>query len=64
MADHVLIPCPATGQVVETGVEMDRGTFEQKAQRPSEFGARLRCTACGQIHEWYWRDTLLALPES
>ena len=43
---------------------MDRGTFEQKAQRPGEFGDRVSCPACGQVHEWYWRDTLLALPES
>jgi hypothetical protein len=64
MGERVMIPCPATGRAVETGLEMDRGTFELKAQRPGDFGDSLQCSACGGVHEWYWRDALLALPES
>ena len=52
----VMIKCPDTGQVVPTGIEIERITFV----RLPDIEVRMNCPACGAEHLWSKRVAWLA----
>jgi endogenous inhibitor of DNA gyrase (YacG/DUF329 family) len=53
---RILVRCPATGRLVETGKTVEESLWaEAKLNRP-----RLSCPHCGKIHSWTKTDVVLA----
>lgn len=52
---RVLIKCPTTGEMVPTGTEMDRESFESAKMEQNS----VQCTACGEMHSWDKEDAVL-----
>ncbi len=48
----VMIKCPTTGQAVETGIAMDKQSFERKNITNNS----VICPACGKKHTWSKKD--------
>jgi hypothetical protein len=60
MHGHVMIKCPNTGALVDTGFGMDREFFEAAPLKDNT----MRCPACGVLHAWgkpavYFREDAL-----
>jgi hypothetical protein len=54
--EHLIFICPRTGQRIDSGVESEIGTLLRIRDRT----LRVRCHACGELHEWRVRDAFLA----
>jgi hypothetical protein len=54
--EHLIFICPRTEREVDSGVGSEIGTL----LRIRDQKVRVRCTACGEWHEWHVRDAFLA----
>lgn len=52
---RIMITCPTTKQPVNTGIYMDRTTYERSTPRNN----KLTCPHCHQIHLWDKEDSYL-----
>ena len=48
----LLVKCPATGNDLKTGIEMDKAAFKAADLAP----APVRCPYCEKDHTWYKSD--------
>ena len=48
----VMFRCPATSQVIPTGIQVDRATFHSAPV----FFSRTFCHLCRVTHEWFAKD--------
>jgi len=55
---ELLYRCPVTGREMSLGISVNADTFEK-----AEFDYRtIRCSKCGQQHEWTKDDVYLQVP--
>ena len=55
MTQRVMIKCPATGQVVPTGMVMTPQSFASSVLTNNS----IQCAACGKMHVWNKADAFL-----
>jgi hypothetical protein len=58
-AGMVMIKCPNTGQMVPTGIAMDKEGFKTAELANNSF----QCPACRQTHTWSKKDASLQTPQ-
>jgi hypothetical protein len=51
--------CPVTGQQIFTGIEADR----ESLSRIPAFRSRVRCSHCGDEHDWTQADAWVREPD-
>jgi hypothetical protein len=60
MVSTLLFVCPATGQQVSTGIEIDRSSFKNLSRHTTELTTELNCPHCDTNHVlsgvWAWLD--------
>jgi hypothetical protein len=57
---NVVIECPATGRVIETGIVSERSKFEC----PPVFFSDAYCPICNANHRWFARDAWVEEPRA
>ncbi|MGB9369153.1 MAG: hypothetical protein WCE79_24390 [Xanthobacteraceae bacterium] len=53
--ERLFFTCPATRRSIDSGVTTEIGTL----LKIKSAKVRVRCPACGQVHEWVVRDAEL-----
>ena len=49
---QLMIKCPITGELVPTGITMDKTSFESSTFANNS----IKCPSCGKIHTWSKKD--------
>jgi hypothetical protein len=52
---QIAIRCPNKGEMITTGMTMDRGSFESSTISDNS----VQCPACGETHTWSKEDATL-----
>jgi hypothetical protein len=53
---EIVIPCPTTGELIQTGVDVLYGNLDTIPDQPMMVA---KCPACGQPHTWSRSTALL-----
>lgn len=56
---RVMIKCPKTGKMIDTGMAMDEQSFRSSTLQNNQVG----CPECGQTHTWDKDDAVVVSKE-
>ncbi len=56
----LLVRCPATSKLTDTGQTIDEKLWPEATPKKQEF----TCAHCGKVHSWSKKDVILARPLS